>query len=87
MALTDDNEKAFLQVRINPKDRDVLLFQWVRNKDPSAIEVLRFTRAPFLLARTLRLHLEALREKYPEEVDKILRSLYVDDAITGGSMI
>ena len=53
---------------------------------------MRFTRAlfglvqsPFLLAGTLKLHLENLKEKYPAEVEEILRSLYVDDVITGGS--
>lgn len=53
---------------------------------------MRFTRAlfglvqsPFLLARTLKLHLESLREKYPEEMEEIVRSLYVDDVITGGN--
>ena len=68
--------------------------QWIRNKDPSTIEVVKFRRAlfglvpsPLLLAQTLRLHLETLREKFPEEVDKILRSPYVHDAITSSSMI
>ena len=31
------------------------------------------------------MHLENLQEKYPEEVQEILRSLYVDDVLTGGS--
>ena len=31
------------------------------------------------------MHLENLKEKYPAEVEEILRSLYVDDVITGGS--
>ena len=42
-------------------------------------------QSPFLLARTLKLHLESLREKYPEEMEEIVRSLYVDDVITGGN--
>lgn len=92
IALTADIKQAFLQVRIRIEDRDVLRFHWIKNKDPSTIEVLRFTRAlfglvqsPFLLAGTLRLHLENLRERYPVEVEEILRSLYVDDIISGGS--
>ena len=78
-------------MRIRAEDRDVLRFHWIKNKDPSAFEVLRYTqalfglvRSPFLLAGTLKLHLENLRERYPVEVDEILRSLYVDDLITGG---
>ena len=31
------------------------------------------------------MHLENLQEKYPEEVQEILRRLYVDDILTGGS--
>lgn len=31
------------------------------------------------------MHLENLREKYPAEIEEILRSLYVDDVITDGS--
>ena len=92
IALTADIKQAFLQVRIKAEDRDVLRFHWIKNKDPSTIEVLRFTRAlfglvqsPFLLAGTLKLHLENLRERYPVEVEEILRSLYVDDIISGGS--
>ena len=92
IALTADIKQAYLQVRIRTEDRDVLRFHWIKNKDPSAIDVLRFTRAlfglvqsPFLLAGTLKLHLENLRERYPSEIEEILRSLYVDDVITGGS--
>jgi len=44
-------------------------------------------QSPFILAGTLKLHLENLRERYPEEIEKILRSLYVDDVITGGNNI
>ena len=54
--------------------------------------MLRFTRAlfglvqsPFLLAGTLRLHLQSLRTRYPVEVEEILKSLHVDDIISGGS--
>ena len=44
---------------------------------PSAVTILT--------GGTLKLHLENLREKYPEEVEEILRSLYVDDIITSCS--
>lgn len=92
IALTADIQKAFLQIRVKPEDRDVLRFHWIKNKDPSTIEVLRFTRvlfglvqSPFILAGTLKLHLENLRERYPDEIEEIMRSLYVDDVITGGN--
>lgn len=90
--MAGDLKQAFLKVCIRPEDRDVLQFLWIKNQDRSVIEVLRFTRAlfglvqsPFLLARTPKLHLESLREKYPEEMGEIVRSLYGDDVITGGN--
>ena len=89
VALAADVKQAFLQVRVRPEDRDVLRFHWIKNKDPITIKVLRFTRAlfglvqsPFLLAGTLKMNLQ---EKYPEEVKEVLRRLYVDDVLTGGS--
>lgn len=47
IALTADIKQTFLQVRISVEDRDFLRFHWFKNKDPSTIEVLRFTRALF----------------------------------------
>jgi len=50
-ALVVDIEKVFLQVGLQPDDRDVTRFQWL--KDPSKptleknVQVLRFTRVPF----------------------------------------
>ena len=76
IALTGDMKQAFLQIRIRPEDRDVLRFHWVQNKNPSSIIALRFTRAlfglvqsPFLLAGTLKVHLNSLQQKYPSEVE------------------
>ena len=90
VALCGDIKQAFLQVRIREADRDALRFHWIRDKNSSQVETLRFTRAlfglvqsPFLLAGTLKQHLEALRTEYPKHVEEIMRSLYVDDIITG----
>ena len=89
-ALCGDLKQAFLQVRILEADQDALRFHWLKNKDPSQFEVLRFTRAlfgliqsPFLLGGTLKQHLDSLKAKYPEEVEEIMKSLYVDDVISG----
>lgn len=49
IAFIADIEKAFLMISVNPKDRDVLRFLWVKNpfsSDPEII-VLRFTRVTF----------------------------------------
>ena len=41
------------------------------------------TASPFLLNATLRHHLELHSETYGELVSKVLRSIYVDDIVTG----
>ena len=91
VALSGDLKQAFLQVRVRAQDRDSLRFHWIKDKDLSTVEVLRFTRAlfglvqsPFLLGGTIRCLLESMRQKYPTEVAEIEKSLYVDDVISGG---
>ena len=91
IALSADLKQAFLHVVIRADDRDVLRFHWIKNKNPSDIEVLRSTRAlfglvqfPFLLAGTLKQHLNSLRKRYPADVAEIEKCLYVDDIISGG---
>lgn len=58
------------------------------------METLRFTRAlfglfssPFLLGGVVRQHLENCRAQYPEIVEEIERSLYIDDLIGGGPTV
>ena len=81
-------------MRIREADRDALRFHWRKDKDFSQAETLRFTRAsfglvqssvqlPFLLVGTLKQHLETLRTEYTKHVEEIMRSLYVNDIITG----
>ena len=55
------------------------------------MQTFRFTRvlfglapSPFLLGRVLECHLDTWAEKYPEEVERLRRSFYVDDLLTGG---
>ena len=87
-------KQAFLQVRIKKDDLDALRFHWIKNKDPHEVEVLRFTRvpfgliqSPFLLGGTIEQHLENCESKYPSEVEEIRRSMYVNDALTGGETL
>ena len=94
LAISGDLKQAFLQVRIWEPDRDVMRFHWYKDLKTKEIEALRFTRAlfglapsPFLLGGGLREHLELCRERFPAEVEEILRSLYVDDLITGGPTV
>ena len=86
--------KAFLQVRIREGERDALRFHWLRDLHSTEIPTLRFTRelfglapSPFLLGGVVEQHLESWSDRLPESVAEILRSLYVDDLISGGPTV
>ena len=87
-------KQAFLQVRIREEDRDAMRFHWIADHETRRMETLRFTRAlfglsssPFLLGGVIRQHLENCRATYPEVVNEIEKSLYVDDLINGGPTV
>ena len=92
VALIADIEKAFLQISIKEEDRDALRFLWfddVAKKHPE-ITTLRFTRvpfgvtsSPFLLNATIQYHLNKYTTVFPETVQKISQSIYVDDIAFG----
>ena len=90
--LTGDIRQAFLQIEIDPTDRDVLRFFWLkdRNGPQEEIEELRFTHAifgagpsPYILAGTVENHLKKYEDNDRAIVKKIRDSLYVDDFIGG----
>ena len=88
--LAADIRKAFLQIRIHDSERDAPRFHW-RADAHSEIETYRFTRvlfglapSPFLLGEVLEYHLGSWAKKYPEEVERLHRSFYVDDLLTSG---
>ena len=85
-----DIEKAFLQIRIRESERDVLRFHWVKNSDPSVIEINRFTRlvfgltqSPFILEGTLKAHFQYYVNKYPTLNEAISEDMYLDDFVSG----
>ena len=58
------------------------------------METFRFTRAlfgvapsPFLLAGVIKQHLETCRAKFPDLIREIVKSLYVDDFVSGGPTV
>ena len=68
VAVTTDIEKAFLNIEIDPGQRDFLRFLWLDdvNKESPEIKLLRFTRvvfgenaSPFILNATIRHHVNA----------------------------
>ncbi|XP_064479221.1 uncharacterized protein LOC135392441 [Ornithodoros turicata] len=94
VALIADIEKAFLQISLAEADRDALRFLWYTSTPRVGqplpdVEVLRMTRvpfgatsSPFLLAGTVRHHLQTSSEKYPTTCKLLLESFYVDDLVT-----
>ena len=87
-----DIEKAFLNVAVDPEDRDSLRFFWVEDVRDSNLSVVvyRFCRvvfglnaSPFLLNGTIRHHLATYAEVDPEFVKRMIEGFYVDDLVTG----
>ena len=95
IVLIADIEKAFLQVQVDPNDRDVLRFLWfddINKEVPSIVQyrycrlVFGLTCSPAILAETINYHLNQFQLKYPEVVDH-LRKLYCDDFSCGARNI
>ena len=90
VALTADTEHAFLNISVNPNERDFLRFLWfnsIESDDPEIV-VLIFTRlvfglisSPFALGATVRHHLSKYENFDKESVAEVIRSLYVDDFV------
>ena len=92
IALVGDIEKAFLNIEIDPKDRDCLRFLWVKDitgKDPEIVVyryrtvVFGVRSSPFLLNAVLQHHIKTYQEADPQFVSKLLQSFYVDDLVCG----
>ena len=45
--ITGDIKKAFLQIKVDPKDRDVLRLLWYENLDSRTVTEYRYTRVIF----------------------------------------
>ena len=92
IALTADVEKAFLNIEIEPEHRDFLRFLWVDDLDKESPElmVMRFARvvfgvnsSPFILNATIRHHLNTCLPVDSPLTRELLKSLYVDDYVSG----
>ena len=91
VVLMSDIEKAFLNVSIDPEQRNFLRFLWVddiESPDPQII-VFRYTKAifgavcsPYILSATIRHHLSLYEESEPEFVENVKSSLYCDDYVS-----
>ncbi|XP_064470266.1 uncharacterized protein LOC135385019 [Ornithodoros turicata] len=98
IALTADIEKAFLQVQVREKDRDVFRYIWFEQQpdcgtyvgDSEGLQTLRMARvpfgatsSPFLLSATIQHHLNGIDGNLKATAEKLRKSFYVDDLVTG----
>ncbi|XP_071652824.1 uncharacterized protein [Temnothorax longispinosus] len=94
IGVISDIKRAFLQISVSPKERNVLRFLWWSKEDPTKITVYRHCRvvfgvssSPFLLGATIELLLErALQQATTDEqraiIRKLQKSFYVDNCVT-----
>ena len=86
-----DIEKAFLQVGLQPSQRDITRFFWFKDASKCTLEdnlqVYRFARvpfgmisSPFLLGATVKYH---LRQSDSQLAQEILSNTYVDNVVIG----
>ncbi|XP_064488370.1 uncharacterized protein LOC135400468 [Ornithodoros turicata] len=99
IAVTADIQKAFLQVGINPADRDALRFMWfttapLQGSTLPPLEVWRMTRvpfgttaSPFQLSATLQHHLRCTTGSEEDIAHALINSFYVDDLLTGANKL
>jgi len=94
VVVAGDVRHAFLQVQIRETEREAVRFHWIADKKAKQLETLRFSRvvfgltpSPFLLNGVIQQHLENLLSRFPDSAKEILKSLYVDDLLSGGPTI
>lgn len=96
IAIIADIEKAFLQVGLQPSQRDVTRFIWLKDSnqttlDSDNIQEFRFCRvpfgvisSPFLLGATIGCHLDSFNS---ELSNKLKKDIYIDNVITGAKNV
>ena len=96
IGLLADLEKAFLQIRIDPTDRDALRFLWLDSPlmESSNIKCFRYTSlvfglscSPSILESVIKTHLEKFKKDHPSLMDKVGSDMYVDNLVTGCSSV
>ncbi|GFX32200.1 integrase catalytic domain-containing protein [Trichonephila clavipes] len=91
-----DIKQAFLQICLADEHKDAVRFLWSDDepcvhKRPK-LQVYRFNRvnfgvssSSFLLAATIRHHIDKYKHEFPHTVELLDRNFYVDDLISGGN--
>ncbi|MCG8033321.1 MAG: DUF1759 domain-containing protein, partial [Candidatus Thiodiazotropha taylori] len=92
IAIVADIEKAFLQIGLQPSQRDVTRFIWLKDSnqttlDSDNVQEFRFCRvpfgvisSPFLLGATIECHLDSYKS---DLANQLKDDIYVDNLITG----
>ncbi|GFS60150.1 integrase catalytic domain-containing protein [Trichonephila clavipes] len=94
VAISSDIRQAFLQICLADKHKDFVRFLWTdsnpRIGEKLTLQIYRFNRvifgvnsSPFLLAATIKYHIEKYNEIHPITVQHLDSFMYVDDWITG----
>ena len=90
IGIIDDIEKAFLQIALHPKERNVTRFLWLKDikhpVSPKNLVTYRFTRIPFgsyrvlfILGATIKHHLTP-KDNQPDH--NLSDDFYIDNLIT-----
>ena len=94
LRITGDIQKAFLQIKVGPRDRDALRLLGYENLDSRTVRQYRFTRvifgsrpSPYIFGATLQKHVSQYADKYPSTADELLKNTYVDDVQSGGDCV
>ena len=71
----------------------MLKFHWVKNSDPSVVEINRFalfafgpTQSPFILQGTLKEHFQYYINEYLTLLESISKDMYVHDLVSGSTI-
>lgn len=84
-AVTADIRKAFLMIRLCPRDQNVHRFLWNHKGKIRTMKFLRVTFgvncSPFLLAATIRHHLKGFPPS--NTITELEENMYVDDLLSG----
>ncbi|KFM63037.1 hypothetical protein X975_02648, partial [Stegodyphus mimosarum] len=95
IAFSADIEKAFLQISIAEEDRDYLRFLYFKNLDRKEnIISYKMTRAtfgvtcsPFILACTIKHHIDKYKNSNFKTFEMLNSNLYVDDLFSGATTV
>ncbi|GFV28013.1 integrase catalytic domain-containing protein [Trichonephila clavipes] len=96
IAFCSDIKQAFLQICLADEHKDAVRFLWSDDKPcvhkMPKLQVYRFNRvnfgvssSPFLLAATIRHHIEKYKHGFPDTVERLDKNFYVNDLISGGN--